>query len=221
MKDREHRSGYYPVFLNISGRKCVVVGGGQVAQRKVAVLLRHGARVTVVCPDIDQGLKQLAESGEIRVLNREYRMGDLENAFVAIAATDNERTNRLVVEEARRQRVLVNLVDNARGSDFIVSSYLCRGDIVIAVSTSGRSPALARKIRTRLEKEFGAEYASLAQLVDEVRSQARQCGVELDGDTWQDVLDVDAVVDALKDGNRERARTILVDNLERATKSVG
>ncbi|MEE9583625.1 MAG: bifunctional precorrin-2 dehydrogenase/sirohydrochlorin ferrochelatase, partial [Dehalococcoidales bacterium] len=147
MKKRAQVTTYYPVFLNISHRKCIVVGGGQVALRKARALLEHGADVTIISPDLCHELAELAESGEVSALTKEYQAGDLKNAFVAIAATDNSETNRRVVAEARRRAVLVNVVDDAENSDFIVPSYLRRGEITIAVSTSGRSPALARKIR--------------------------------------------------------------------------
>ena len=145
-------NSYYPVFLNISGRKCVVVGGGKVAWRKVKGLLEFGANIEVISPDICPELNELAETGEINVLPRSYHTGDLQGAFVAIVATSNSDINQEVVKEARRSGVLVNVVDDAEDSAFIVPSCLRRGNITIAVSTAGSSPALARKIRTRLKK---------------------------------------------------------------------
>ncbi len=214
MKKSDRVPAYYPIFLNISGKRCVVVGGGQVALRKVRALLEHGASVEVISPDSCPELGQLAESGEIRVLNRECQAGDLKDAFIAIAATDNSDVNLQVVKEARSKAVLVNVVDDAENSDFIVPSYIRRGDVVIAISTAGRSPALARKIRTRLENDFGEEYASLALLVDEVRTEVKRQGIKVDGDTWQEALDLDLLTDLLRRGDNEKARAILLSNLK-------
>ena len=205
---------YYPVFLNVKGKKCVVVGGGQVALRKVRVMLEHGADVEVISPDLCPELAKLAESGEIRALGRDYQEGDLKNSFVAIAATDNSEINRRVVAEARRKSVLVNVVDDAENSDFIVPSYLRRGEITIAVSTGGTSPALARKIRSRLEKELGDEYALLVGLIGEVRAELKQKKIEVDGDGWQEALDLDLLLDLVRKGEKEKAKTTLLSNLK-------
>ena len=205
---------YYPVFLNVKGKKCVVVGGGQVALRKVRVMLEHGADVEVISPDLCPELAKLSASGEIRALGRDYQAGDLKNAFVAIAATDNSEINRRVVAEARRKSVLVNVVDDAENSDFIVPSYLRRGEITIAVSTGGTSPALARKIRSKLEKELGNEYALLVGLIGEVRTEVRQQKIEIDSDGWQEALDLDQLLDLLRKGETERAKAALLRNLK-------
>jgi siroheme synthase-like protein len=214
MKKEDQASAYYPVFLNISGRKCVVVGGGQVALRKVRALLEHGADVEVISPEPCPELVQLAETGEIRSLNRKYRAGDLTGVFIAITATDNADTNRQVLAEARKGAVLLNVVDDAENSDFIVPSYLRRGQVTVAVSTAGKSPALARKIRSRLEKELGDEYASLALLINEVRTEVKLEGIKLDGDDWQEALDLDQLLGLLRRGEMEKARATLLSNLK-------
>jgi len=218
MKKKDQITAYYPVFLSISGRKCVVVGGGQVALRKVRGLLEHSADVGVISPHLCPELVQLAESGEIRAFNREYRTGDLADAFVAIVATDDRELNRQVAEEARSKAVLVNVVDDAENSDFIVPSYLRRGEVTIAVSTSGRSPALARKIRTRLEKELGNEYASLIHLIGEVRAEVKREGMKIDGDRWQKALDLDLLLELLRRGDEEKAKAILLSHLKEQQK---
>ncbi len=218
MKKTDKLPDYYPIFLNISGKRCVVVGGGQVSLRKVKVLLEHRANVEVISPDACPELNKLAEDGEISILPRSYRRGDLENAFIVIAATWCGITNLEVAREAQRKAVLVNVVDDQENSDFIAPSYVRRGDITIAVSTAGRSPALARKIRTRLEKDFGDEYASLARLIGEVRAEIKQQGIEVDGDGWQEALDLDLLIKLLKKGDKEKAKTVLVSGLKRQQK---
>ena len=177
MRRYEQASPYYPILLNIHGKKCLVVGGGKVALRKVQTVLEHGADVEVIAPTLCPELNQLAKDKAIRAHQRTHRVEDLKNVFVAIAATDDARTNENIASEARRRGVLVNVVDDPNNSDFIVPSHFSRGDIIVAVSTSGRSPALARKIRSELEKGFKSEYAELALLADEIRSELKQKGV--------------------------------------------
>ena len=218
MKKRDKLPDYYPIFLNISGKRCVVVGGGQVSLRKVKALLEHRASVEVISPDACPELNKLAEDGEISVLPRSYRAGDLEDAFIVIAATSDRDTNLEVAQEAQRKAVLVNVVDDQDNSDFIAPSYVRRGDITIAVSTAGRSPALARKIRTRLEKDFGDEYASLARLIGEVRVEIKRQRIKVNGEGWQEALDLDLLIKLLKEGDKEKAKTVLVSGLRRRQK---
>jgi siroheme synthase-like protein len=214
MKKRGQSPAYYPVFLDIGGKKCVVVGGGQVALRKVRALLECGADVVVISPDLCAGLEQLAGSGEIHAINREYQEGDLEGAFVVIVATSDGEANLRVAKEARKKTALVNVVDNPENCDFIAPSYIRRGDVTIAISTSGRSPALARKIRNRLERDFGNEYASLALLINEVRTEVKEQGIKVDSDVWQEALDLDLLLELVRRGDREKAKAMLLNKLE-------
>jgi siroheme synthase-like protein len=205
---------YYPMFLNISGKRCVVVGGGRVALRKVRALLEHGASIEVISPDLCPELVELAEKRQISTSRRQYQPGDLRKALIVIAATDSSETNQRVAKEARSEGALVNIADDLESSDFIVPSYARRGGITIAVSTSGRSPALARKIRTRLEKELTDEHASLVRLIGEVRAEVRRQGIKVSGDDWQEALDLDLMIDLLKRGDDEEARSVLLGNLK-------
>lgn len=210
---------YYPIFLNVSARKCVVVGGGEVALRKVKTLLALGAEITVIAPELCGGLAGLAEAKTIDVLNRDYQAGDLQDAFLVIVATDQPDVNRRAAKDAIEAGVLVNVVDSAPDSNFIVPSCLHRGDVTIAISTSGRSPALARKLRTRLEEQFGPEYGELAILIDEVRAGVKERGMKISGDRWQDALELDAILDLLRKGEREKARAFLLDRLIACTEA--
>lgn len=182
--------------------------------RKVVTLLESGARVTVISPELCPELVSLAGRKEIEVIPREYRTGDLKGIFVAIAATDSSIINRRIAAEAREKSVLVNVVDNAGESDFIAPSIIRRGDITIAISTSGQSPALARKLRTRLEKEFGEEYARLGRLIGEVRAEARKRKMTIDAEGWQAALDLDHLLGLLRKGEEEKAKTTLFNNLK-------
>ncbi len=215
MKRGNHIPPYYPIFLGLSGKRCVVVGGGEVALRKVRALLEHEAEVKVISPKLCPELAQMAEKKIIQVLPRVYDHGDLEGACMVIAATDDGKINRKVAEEAREGEILVNVVDDPEQSAFIVPSYLRRGALTIAVSTAGKSPALARKIRTRLENDFGTEYASLAIIASEVRSELKQQGIKVNGDTWQEALDLEVLVRMLRSGQGDKARAILLSNLKR------
>jgi siroheme synthase-like protein len=214
MKRDKQASPYYPIVLNIQGRKCLVVGGGKVALRKVKALLEHGANVEVVSPVFCPELNHLATDGTIRAIQRDYKSEDLQHAFIAIAATDDAKTNERVAAEARRREVLTNVVDDPKNSDFIVPSYFERGDVIITVSTSGRSPALARKIRSELERNFKAEYEQLAIVADEVRSKLKQQGITASSDAWQQVLGLNSLIELLRQGKSQEAKEIMLTRLK-------
>lgn len=208
-------SKYYPVYLNLQGRKCLVAGGGGVALRKAAALLEHGAEVTVVSPRLCAGLRGLAEEGRIKTIHRPYRSGDMRGVSVAIVATSNRKINRSVAEEARKLRVPVNVVDDPGLSDFIVPSVLRRGDLSIAISTSAKSPALARKIRVRLEGEFGEEYASLVTIVEEARHYIKKQGLKVSSSDWQKTIDIDSLIALIREGRGKEAKEILISKLRK------
>jgi len=211
-------SSYYPIFLNIHQKKCIVVGGGEVARRKVRALLERGAIVQVIAPILDPELSHLANNNTITVLQRNYEPGDLKDTLIVIAATTEAETNRKVAMEAKRQGILVNVVDNPEQSDFIVPSCLHRGDLTIAIATAGKSPALARKIRTRLESDFGKEYVSLVKLIGEVRSELKRRRVKVNASIWQDALDLDQLIKMVRAGQGEQAKATLLNNLEKQVK---
>jgi precorrin-2 dehydrogenase len=164
---------YFPVFLDLRGRRCVVVGGGLVGERKACALIDCGAHVTVVSPAVTPGLAALIASDRLVYRARRFRRSDLRACVLAIAATGDPIVDRAVEAAARRWRVLVNVVDRPEQCDFILPSVLCRGELQIAVSTGGRSPALAREIRRRLEGLFGPEYGELIAKAGEARRRAR------------------------------------------------
>lgn len=206
---------YYPVFLNLSGRLCIVAGGGQVALRKVTTLLQYGAVITVVSPRLCSGLQELNRSGKIQVIHRAYQPGDLEGACIAIIATGSRSVNLRASEEARRNRIPVNVVDDARHSDFIVPSIVRRGSVSIAVSTGGKSPALARKIRTRLESQIDEQYAELALIIEGVRREARRLKLKISSKRWQEAIDLDQMLRLIKQGEGKRAGDILLEELSK------
>jgi precorrin-2 dehydrogenase/sirohydrochlorin ferrochelatase len=214
MKGKKQLAPYYPMFLNINGKKCVVVGGGEVALRKVKMLLKHGAFIKVIAVELCTGLAELARSGQITALRRRYRKEDLADAYIAIAATDNSYVNNEIAIEARSKSIPVNVADDPDGCDFIVPSYIRRGNITIAISTGGMSPALARKLRSRLEKIFGDEYSILARITNEVRSEIKGQGLEVNNDAWQEAIDLDAITELIRNGDHEKAKSVLRQNLK-------
>jgi precorrin-2 dehydrogenase/sirohydrochlorin ferrochelatase len=207
-------SGYYPLFLKVKDKKCVVIGGGEVAERKVKGLLEQSARVEVISPGITPYLRQLAEQGKITVAEREYHPGDLKGSLLAIAATDSSRVNKEVAQEGEREGILVNVVDDPEQSTFIVPSVVQRGDLRIAISTGGHSPALARKIRQELEHHFPPEYALLLPLVSEVRQQLRHEQQTVDSEVWQESLDIPQLLELLRQGEFHQAKKRLLSALK-------
>jgi precorrin-2 dehydrogenase/sirohydrochlorin ferrochelatase len=162
---------YYPIQLDIRGRSCLVVGGGGVGTRKVQSLLACGARVTVVSPTVTDDLRGLAARGDIRLLEREYVSGDPQGMFVVIGAADDEGLNRRVSADCERLRILCNISDRPEICNFILPAVVRRGDLTITVSTSGKSPALAKKLRQTLQSQFGEEYAVLLDLMGAIRER--------------------------------------------------
>jgi precorrin-2 dehydrogenase / sirohydrochlorin ferrochelatase len=154
----------YPILVDLAGRPVLVVGGGRVAERKVRGLLAAGAAVRVVSPALTPGLAGLAGAGDLRVEARPWRPGDLAGAVLAVAATGEPAVNRRVAEEGRALGVLVNVVDDPDRGGFTVPAVLRRGDLTVAVATSGRTPGLAGALRRRLEASFGPEWAELVEL---------------------------------------------------------
>ncbi|MBW2429102.1 MAG: bifunctional precorrin-2 dehydrogenase/sirohydrochlorin ferrochelatase [Deltaproteobacteria bacterium] len=162
---------YYPIHLNIQNRNCLVVGGGGVGTRKVITLLKCRAKVTVVSPVISERLQNLAESAPLTLKPRPYRTADLEGMFLVIGATDDEQLNRQISSDAECRNTLCNIADRPEICNFILPSIVQRDDLVITISTSGRSPALAKKLRKTLERKFGEEYGDFLQLMGAIRNK--------------------------------------------------
>jgi precorrin-2 dehydrogenase/sirohydrochlorin ferrochelatase len=160
---------YYPIFLRVAGRRCVVVGGGEVAARKVAALLEAEGRVTVVAPALVAELAGRAARGEIEHVARPYRGGDLAGAVLAFAATDDEALHAALSREAEAAGVPLNVVDRPEWCSFIVPSVLRRGALAVAVSTGGGSPALARRVRQDIERQLGPEYERALDVLARLR----------------------------------------------------
>jgi precorrin-2 dehydrogenase/sirohydrochlorin ferrochelatase len=164
-------SKYLPIYLDVCGRTVVLVGAGAVAKRKCLSLLGAGAKITVIAPEIDSGIEKLAAEGKIQHLDRGYRKGDLKYAALVFAATDSHEVNLAVAEEAGELGIPANITDSPERSDFISPAVVTRGELLITVSTGGKSPALAKKIRKELEAFYGPEYDPTLHLLGAVREK--------------------------------------------------
>ena len=167
----------YPVFLQLEGKIALVVGGGKVAQRKVETLLSCGASIHIISKMLTDKLKGLVDSNEVRLLGEEMRDEFLDDVFIVIAATDDKELNSRVSEIARNRGLLVNAVDQPADCNFIVPAIVKKGDLSIAISTSGKSPALAKKIRKELDGQFGNEYEIFLNLMGGLRKEILAMGL--------------------------------------------
>lgn len=168
-------NGYYPVMLQLRGRRCVIAGGGRVAERKVSGLIEAGADdVTVVSPQLTEQLEHWALSGKIRLERRLYIKSDTANAFLVFAATDNPAVNSQIAEDAKDAGALVGVMDQPEAGSFISPAAVRRGDLLIAVSAAGASPSLAARIKRELEQQYGEEYAAYAERLGRLRKRVME-----------------------------------------------
>lgn len=171
---------YYPVFLRVADRRCVVIGGGEVATRKVATLLEAGARVTVISPRLTAALAAQVADGSLEHQARPYRSGDLRGSFLAYAATDDESVHEQIAHDAAAEGVLLNVVDRPQLCTFIVPAVLRRGELQVAVSTGGGSPALAACVRDAVDAALGDEYEQALAVLSRLRVRLRDAGLSSD-----------------------------------------
>lgn len=162
---------YYPLFLDIRERACLVVGGGKVGARKAKGLLTAGARVTVVSPVMDAALEALSPHEGLSLKRRVYRPGDMAGIFLVIGATDNPELNRQIKSDAQATKSLCNVADQPQLCDFILPAVVNQGDLALAITTAGKSPALAKRLRRQLQDQFGPEYAKLTALLGAIRTR--------------------------------------------------
>ncbi|WP_350342936.1 bifunctional precorrin-2 dehydrogenase/sirohydrochlorin ferrochelatase [Proteinivorax tanatarense] len=163
---------YYPVMLNIEGRKCTVVGGGAVALRKIKNLLNYGAQVKVVSPKILTEIENMAGEGRITLKKRPYQDGDLDENFLVYVATDDYAVNQRCYIEAQRVGAILNVVDIPKFCDFLVPAIHREGNLTVAISTDGKSPMLAKKIKEQLKQHYGPEYGDILSILGEIRKKA-------------------------------------------------
>lgn len=163
--------GYYPVILNLKGKTCVVIGGGKVAERKVASLVKADANVTLISPNLTKALQRRAAKKEIRFIKDCFKKKYIKGAFLVIGAVNNPEINCRIFKAAVKENLLVNTINSLEECNFLVPSTLEQGDLSISISTSGKSPALAKKIRENLEEQFGKAYKDLLSLMGKLRGE--------------------------------------------------
>ena len=203
---------YYPVFLSLQDRCCLVVGGGAVAAGKVTGLLAAGARVRIVSPTLSAALDELRAEGRIEYRRRTYEELDADGVALVMVATNDPVVNAQVAAACRRRRIWVNVADDPPNCDFILPSVIRRGKVTLAASTSGASPALARKLREELEDFLSEDFAALADLLGDVRTELQERGVSLDSARWQRAID-GRLRALLAQGRHEEARAHLIESL--------
>lgn len=204
---------YYPVFLDLTGRRCIVIGGGVVAERRVDGLLAAGAHVTVVSPEISEGLRRLILQSSLEHLARKYERGDLAGFAIAFVATDDGTVNAAVFDEARTRGIWVNCADDPSHCDFISPAVIRRGQLAVAISSEGASPAATRAIREELESHLTGDFAELVQTASEVRADLRQRSIHARAESWNEALKGEFRL-LLRQGKVAEAKQLLVAQLE-------
>ena len=203
---------YYPAFIDVRHRTCVVIGGGAMGEEKALKLLECGANVTVISPSVTSKVKELEKESLLKWTRRQYRSGDLEPAFIAIAATDDDAMNREIAQEAEERNVLLNVVDVTHLCTFIAPSVARRGEVTVATSTGGASPALARTFREKIERSRILEYADLAPLLAKARVHLKRERRVVSPDHWQECITED-LLDLAQSGPTQEAYDKLLSGL--------
>ena len=212
-------TSYYPLFADLTARRCLVVGGGRLAQRKVQALRQCGASVTVVSPTLTKRLAAAARTGAIRHLARRFRARDLRAMWLVCAATDDERINLLVAQSAERQRIFTNVVDQTPLCSFIAPAISRRGPLTIAVSTGGASPSFAKKIRDEMAATLGREVPSMLRLLAQLRGAAmRRLPLSSDRKRYFDRLVRGRVFELVRRNKAREAKAKALKLLERHLK---
>jgi precorrin-2 dehydrogenase/sirohydrochlorin ferrochelatase len=203
---------YYPVNLDMTNKRCVIVGGGDIAERKVERLLECGAQVTVVSKSLTRVLKARKKTGQMDHIDRDYEAQALDGAFMVIGATDRNDVNERISKDAMARGLLVNIVDDPDRCNFILPSLVQQGDLSIAISTGGKSPALAKKLRKELEKQYGPEYQTLLVIQGILRKRilARDQRVADNKAVFEDLVHSD-ILQAIREKDRGRVNTIIHD----------
>jgi len=197
----------YPVSLNLEDRKCVIIGGGIIAERKVVTLLEAGAVVRVVSPDLTDKLQELANHSLIEYIPSDYESHHLDSAFLVIAATNIREVNKAVFDEAQQRGILVNVVDDPELCTFFAPAVVRRGDLTISVSTAGKSPSLSRRIREQLEAIYGLEYSDFVELLGEIRAEVIEQHLDYNESAraFREILNSE-VLDMLAHGEYDKAK---------------
>ena len=203
---RQKRFPYYPIFLDIEDRDVVIIGGGVVCERKAETMMKYGARVTVVAPEFTDQIAQWAKSGALKTRKKKYDAADLDGASIVIASTDDEAINTQIATDCRKRKIPVNVVDVTHLCEFIVPAIVESGSIQLAVSTGGKSPALARTLKEDLQKFVGPEYAEINDLLGTLRPSAKKVlPTDVDRKRFFDGIIALGVLEMFRHGKRRQA----------------
>ncbi len=207
--DPERRGlGGYPVNLLVEGRRCVVVGAGRIAARKVEALLEAGAVVHVVAPEVGDEIATWRDEGRLSVDERPFEASDLDAAWLATTATSEADVNRAVFEAGQARRIWVNAADDPAHCSFTLMSVVRQGDLVVTIGTGGRSPALATYLKDHVAQEMGPEWADLLEMLSEARERLRAGGTSSESVDWKRALD-SGMLDLIRSGRRAEAKELL------------
>ena len=207
---------YYPIFIDIEDRSVLIVGGGEVCTRKAETMLKYGARVTVVSPQFSDELQQWADEGKLRLRRKLYEESDLEGAHIVIASTDDQSANERVAADCRAHRIPVNVVDVTPLCEFIVPAIVDKGSVHIAISTGGKSPALARTLKEDLQRMIGPEYAVVNDILGALREGAKSVlETDVDRKHFFDRILARGILDMLREGRRADAYRAIAEECER------
>lgn len=198
----------YPVNLLIAGRRCVVVGAGRIAARKIEALLDAGGDVHVISPEVVDEIADWAKEGRLQLSQREFTPSDLDDAWLATTATSTAAVNRAVAQAGEARRVWVNAADDPAHCTFTLMSVVRQGDIVVTVGTGGRSPALATFLKSHVANEMGPEWADLLELLSEARENLRAGGTSSEDVDWRQALD-SGMIDLVRAGQIDEAKELL------------
>jgi siroheme synthase-like protein len=197
---------YYPIFLDIENRSVVIIGGGNVCARKAETMMNYGAKVTVVAPEFHPDIEKYAAEGVLEIRRKKYDESDLDGASVIIASTDDEAVNTQIATDARRRKIPVNVVDVTHLCEFIVPAIIEKGSVQLAVSTGGKSPALARTLKEDLQKLVGPEYAEVNDALGSLRDAAKKTlPTDVDRKRFFDGIIARNILGMLREGKRREA----------------
>lgn len=207
---------YYPIFVNLKNKDCLVVGAGEVGKRKSLSLLEAGAK-SVLIIDTNaavSGLKSILDMENVQFESREFKESDLDGKFIVMACTSNQQVNSWISQLCEDREILCNIADQPEKSSFIVPATFKRGDLTIAMSTAGKSPALARRIRRELQEKFGDEYAQMLTLMGRIRPLLLELGMDTQDNTtvFRELVNSN-LLQALGDHDLDAAREILEESL--------
>lgn len=203
---------YYPIFLDIEDRTVVIIGGGNVCARKAETMMNYGARVTVVSPELTDEIEAWARDGKLQIRRKTYDEGDLDGANIVIASTDDQAVNEQIAADCRGRRIPVNVVDVTPLCEFIVPAIIEKGSVTLAVSTGGKSPALARTLKEDLQRLVGPEYAEVNDVLGTLRDSAKRVlPTDVDRKKFFDGIIAKDILGMLREGRRAEAYGVIAE----------